>query len=118
MISAMAGANWRIYSTPHLLDEIERVLERLGFSRRFAVLTSERVRRRSRMVEAGTSHHRVAEDEADTPILRAAMAASVDFLVTNDRHILALDPCEGVRIISMAQYFDLLVNEGLIQPKA
>lgn len=67
------------------------------------------------MIEPGASHHNVPEDIKDTPILRAAVAAGVDYLVTNDRHLLPLDPYEGVRILSMTQYLELLVNEGMIR---
>ncbi len=44
------------------------------------------------------------------------MTAGVDYLVTNDRHLLGLDPYEGLRIISMSEYRQTLVNEGLIDP--
>jgi len=35
--------------------------------------------------------------------------------VTNDRHMLRLDPFEGLRIISMNAYHDLLEEEGLLR---
>ena len=47
-------------------------------------------------------------------ILQAALAAGADYLVTNDRHLLALHPYEGLRIISMTDYFELLRSEGLL----
>ena len=66
------------------------------------------------MVEPGTSRHGVPDDVKDTPILCAALEAGVDFLVTNDRHLLGLNPYEGLRIVSMTEYYDILVSEGLI----
>ena len=68
------------------------------------------------MVEPGASRHEVPLDVKDTPVLRAALEASVDYLVTNDRHLLDLDPYEGLRIISMTEYHRILVSEGLIRP--
>ena len=50
----------------------------------------------------------------DNPILRTALHSGADYLVTNDRHLLALDPYEGLRIISMSEYYELLRNQGLI----
>jgi hypothetical protein len=35
--------------------------------------------------------------------------------VTNDQHLLGLDPFEGLRIISMAAYHDLLSSYGLLE---
>lgn len=115
LLDATTRASWRIYSCEHLLDELERVLvDRLGFSRRLAKLARGRVIRRSELVDPGESRHEVPNDAADTPILRAALAAGAHYLVTNDRHLLDLDPYEGVRIISMSEYRELLVREGLL----
>jgi predicted nucleic acid-binding protein len=117
MLAATEQGTWRIYSSGYVLDELERVLtEGLGFSRRLALLSRGRIMRRAAMVEPGASRHTVVDDVADTPILRAALAAGVDYLVTNDRHLLDIDPYEGLRIVSMTQYRQLLVNEGLIRP--
>ncbi len=41
-------------------------------------------------------------------------AAHADYLVTNDPHLLTLNPYEGLLIISMAEYHQLLVAEGLM----
>ena len=66
------------------------------------------------MVEPGPSRHNVPDDVKDSPVLRAVIAVGVDYLVTNDSHLLALNPYEGVRVISMIEYFELLVGEGLL----
>jgi predicted nucleic acid-binding protein len=79
-----------------------------------AVLSRQRTLRRSRLIEPGASRHVVPQDMNDSPILRAALAAGVDYLATNDRHLLALHPYEGLQIISMADYRRLLAAEGLI----
>jgi predicted nucleic acid-binding protein len=56
-----------------------------------------------------------AEDTPDdSPILRAALTASVDYLVTNDPHLLDLSPYEGLRNVSMSAYYRLLHAEGLL----
>jgi len=116
LLEATERASWRVYSSRYLLDELERVLtDKLGFPRRLAQLARMRIVRRASLVEPGASHHVVQQDIDDSPILRAAVAASVDYLVTNDRHLLALDPYEGLRIISMTEYRQILVNEGLIR---
>lgn len=118
MVEATQRASWRIYCSTVVLDEVERVLTvKLGFSRRFALLTQNRIIRRARLVEADVAIHDVPDDPADTPILSAAVAAGVDYLVTNDAHLLTLDPYRGLRIISMSEYQRLLVHEGLLTPE-
>ena len=116
MLAVTERASWRIYASTHVLDELERVItEELGFSRRLASLSRRRIIRRASMVEPGASRHGVPQDVKDTPVLRAALAAGADYLVSNDRHLLDLDPYEGLRIVSMTEYHNLLVSEGLIR---
>lgn len=115
MLAATENASWRIFVSDYLLEEIERVLtDYLGFSDRLARLTRQRTARRAIYIAERPSRHVVPNDPADSPILRAALEAGADFLVTNDKHLLALSPYEGLRILSMAEYYELLVNEGLI----
>jgi predicted nucleic acid-binding protein len=114
MLAATKRPSWRMYASTHVLDELERVMTELGFSRRLASLSRRRILRRAIMAEPGASRHDVPMDVKDTPVLRAALDAGVDYLVTNDRHLLDLDPYEGLRIISMTEYHRILVSEGLI----
>ena len=117
MLNATEKASWRIFASTYLLDELERVLTKeLGFTRRLALLSRRRIIRRADMVDPGVSRHNVPHDVADTPILRAALGAGADYLVTNDRHLLDLNPYEGLRIVSMAEYHQILVNEGVLLP--
>lgn len=115
MLFATAGASWRIFVSSYVLEELERVLtEDLAFPRRLGRLTRERCRRRAHHINELPSRHQVPDDPADSPILRAAVDAGVDYLVTNDKQLLKLDPYEGLRIISMTGYYQLLVEEGLL----
>jgi predicted nucleic acid-binding protein len=116
MLSATVAASWRIFINGHVLDEIRHVLiDYLGFSARLARLTCERCARRAIWVEGPGPRHEVPGDPADVAILNAALHAGADYLVTNDRHLLECDPCEGLRIVSMSGYYGLLTAEGLIQ---
>ncbi|MBA3480229.1 MAG: PIN domain-containing protein [Pirellulales bacterium] len=115
MIAATIAARWRMYSRSHLLEEAERVLvEKLGLSTRLGRLTTLRIRRRSTFVNLPASRHEVSSDPADSPILQAALTAGVDFLVTNDKHLLELNPYESLRIISMTDYFELLGTQKVL----
>jgi predicted nucleic acid-binding protein len=90
------------------------MVERLDCTRRFAILTRRRARRRAFLVDPPSSRHRVPDDPADSPILQAALAAGVDYVVTNDAHLLALSPYEGLRLLSMGNYRLLLRERGLL----
>jgi len=115
IIEATQRGKWRIYSSKYLLQELERVLvEDLEFSLRSALLIHKRVLSRSTLVESESSAE-VTEDPKDSPILQAALSCGADYLVSNDQHLLRLDPFEGLRIISMNAYHDLLEDEGLLR---
>ncbi len=114
MIQATVAASWRIYVSSYVAAETQRVIgEKLGYPRRFAFLTRLRILRRAVVVEPATSRHVVPGDSADDPILAAAVAAGVHYLVTNDKDLLQMDPYEGMRIITMHDYRRLLEEEGL-----
>lgn len=115
MIAATISARWRIYSSQHILDELQRVMTRLGFSRRLATLTQRRIQRRSNVITVPSSRHAVERDPQDSPILRAALTCGADYLVTNDRHLLTLDPYEGIEVVSMDQYLRIIEVQGLIE---
>ncbi|HXU34230.1 MAG TPA: putative toxin-antitoxin system toxin component, PIN family [Thermoanaerobaculia bacterium] len=115
MLAATVKAAWRISISPYVLDEIEQVMSvQLRFSRRFAFLTRQRAKRRATLVEPGPSRHQVPGDPGDSPILQAAIAASVDILVTNDAVLLGLSPYEGLEILSMSSYYRLLLDRRLL----
>jgi len=117
MLEATRKASWRILTSSYVLAEIERVMvERLGFSRRFALLTRRRVQRRAILVEpVRSSRHRVPGDPDDSPILQAALAARADYLITNDTALLELSGYEGLRILSMSDYYGLLKDRRLLE---
>jgi len=116
LVQATQKAGWRIFCSGYVLDELERVLtESFGFSARLGTLSRRRVLHRARLVEPGASRHEVVKDIKDSPILKAALAGRADYLVTNDKELLALHPYEGLQIISMTTYFELLKNEGHIR---
>lgn len=95
MVEATLKARWRVFVSDHILVEVQRVLaEKLSLSRRFAAMTRHRVARRCASVEPPESRHHVSADADDTPVLRTAIEAGADYLVTNDRDLLRLDPYE------------------------
>jgi uncharacterized protein len=118
MFRATLDARWRIFCSSPVLDEIQRILvQKFGFNPRLGRLTQERVRRRTTLVvPLHSSRHKVEQDAEDSAILQSALAAGADLLVTNDKVLLALNPYEGLQIISMTEYLNILVNEGFLNP--
>ena len=81
----------RIDVSRYIVDEMTAVMtDDLGLTRRAAALAAIRALRRGSLVEPVASRHTVPRDPADSEILRTALQAGADYLVTNDRHLLAL----------------------------
>lgn len=78
MIAATLAGRWRVYCSDHVLDEVGRVIRRLGFAQRVATLTQRRVRQRSTLVEPPASRHAVRDDPArsSAPPSRAGQTTS------------------------------------------
>lgn len=115
-ISATLKARWKIFSCPTILTELDRVIRtKFNRSQSFANATVQAVRDVSDVAEEPVTRHHVPGDPDDTPILRAAIAVGVDYLVTGDAKLLALSPVEGVRIITLAEYLHMLQGYGFAQ---
>jgi putative PIN family toxin of toxin-antitoxin system len=115
-IEATLKARWKIFVCQTILTEVDRIIRtKFNRSRSFASATIQTLRDISEIAEEPLSRHRVPGDPDDTPILRASIAAGADYLVTRDSKLLALNPMESVRIITVAEYLDVLQAHGFAQ---
>ncbi|OGE90873.1 MAG: putative toxin-antitoxin system toxin component, PIN family [Candidatus Doudnabacteria bacterium RIFCSPHIGHO2_01_FULL_50_11] len=53
----------------------------------------------------------VVEDPEDNKILESAIAASAQFLITSDQHLLKLNPYESIAIVTPAEFWNRLEDE-------
>ena len=56
------------------------------------------------LIYPSQTFHVVMEDPDDNKVLDAAYAASVDFIVSGDKHLLSLKQWENISILSPAQF--------------
>lgn len=57
-----------------------------------------------------TSRLRVVKDEPDNRILECACQTQADFIVSGDRHLLALKAYRGVQMIRLADFLELVAE--------
>jgi putative PIN family toxin of toxin-antitoxin system len=55
--------------------------------------------------------HVVLDDPKDDMVVATAVAAQAQYLVSGDRHLLSLGRYEGIAIISVRQFLDMLGDE-------
>lgn len=96
----------RLFSSPALLAELEDVLGRSKFSRRFAAagLTPGGLvlsyRTATAIVEAATIDPVIRVDPDDDEVLACAVACDAQAIVSGDPHLLALGEFRGVPIVT------------------
>ena len=107
-----------LFSSTVLLDELANVLRRRKFNARLASrgLTAEFLIRRYRtittLVHPARVDRVVAADADDDHVVAAALGAGAEAIATGDRHLLALDPYRGIRILAPAGVLELLELSG------
>jgi uncharacterized protein len=95
-----------LFMSRSILVELGEVLRRPKFA-----LDAERIayflqaiEETSTLVAATKIRDKPSRDPADVKILECALAAEADYIVTGDDDLLVLDPYQGIRILSAADY--------------
>lgn len=115
VIRATAKARWRMYTSLYILEEFERIaIEKLQRPKADVKKIRRSIERMCDVVTPKPSRHIVPADADDTPILATAIAANADYLVSRDSDLLSLDPYEGIRIVSLAEFHRILELSSLL----
>jgi putative PIN family toxin of toxin-antitoxin system len=69
-------------------------------------------------VEPAQTPRAVPDDPEDDKLVAVALAANADALITNDRHLLALDPLGPTRILRPAAFLRMWRNGCTAEPDA
>ena len=97
----LAGAGHQLYSSPEILLEYETVLARdFDYSLEVSRLLAEQLLEKLILVIPKEKISFVKEDADDDKVLECAAAASADFIVTYDKHLLKLGKFRGTGILT------------------
>jgi len=104
----------RLAISDDILNEVERVLQRpkFGWTRdqvddalRGLLLITEHVRPTQR-IEV------VNDDPTDNRIIECAAASGSEYLVSGDRHLLKVGQYQGVKIVTPADFIEIMAQQG------
>jgi len=91
IVGAGRAEMFSVYISDFIVREIRNVLlNHFHTTRRFASLTERRALRFARLVPTRQRRFKEVLDQKDHPVLETAINAGADYLVTGDRHLLAV----------------------------
>jgi len=109
-IQAVYKEKVRLITSPEILFEFEEVLTRPKFP-----YTREHIKdilaltiNISEVVHPKATVNIVKDDPDDNKIIEAAMAGKADYIVTGDKHLLALKRVKGIEIVSPREFIIML----------
>lgn len=92
-----------------ILDEFaEKLILKFKFSQDMAQLAVEEVRSYSRLVEISTTLKAVAADLDDDMVVECAEVGSATYIVTGDKHLLALEKYGEIEIVKASEFIELI----------
>jgi len=100
--------------SPATAEELAEVLGRAKFDHYVSSRTRQRFLaaevHRAHVVETNQSFN-ICRDPKDDKFLELAVCSNVSFLVTGDKDLLALNPFQGISILTPAQFLAALTSE-------
>jgi len=90
----------KIYTTPEILSEYQKVLKRdFDFSDEEVAEITEKILLFVMVVHPNQKVDFVKEDPSDNIIIECALESSSEYIITYDKHLLNLKECKEIKII-------------------
>jgi len=109
ILTAARQRRIRLDISPPLRQEISRVLrEKFGWSDERLQALAVRLSRFTTLVHPTITLDAVPDDPDDNRVLECAVAAGSHYIVSGDRDLLSLGQYEGIRIVRVAEFMELI----------
>lgn len=108
--AARQGKCLSVTCEPILAELAEKLQIKRGFDAGKAAETTDEIRVSSKVVAVPGTLKFVAADPDDDVVLECAAIGQAQYLVSGDRHLLALHNYRGIQIVNAAEFMALLQN--------
>lgn len=114
ILTCIRRGAYELFISPFILSELDRVLrEKFRFTNKETDVRVDAIRAIAHVVASTERIAVVTANDDDNRILECAAAAQAEFLVTGDKeHLLPLEFYHGTKIVTPAQYLDLLKQDS------
>ena len=106
--AARQGRCLSLTSEAILAEFTEKLQLKRGFDSAKATEAADEIRSFSRTIITSGTLRVIADDPDDDAVLECAVAGQADYLVSGDRHLLALSRYQNIQIIRAADFLALL----------
>lgn len=84
----------------------DEIIEKIGDKALICSQVCQKVLQNSELVNVNEHTNVVTNDPDDNKILECAKAGNVDYVITNDNHILTLKEFEGIKIVTPKEFLE------------
>jgi hypothetical protein len=102
------------HTTDDIIAEIKNVMSRPKIAQRLSMVEISFIisnfERFSRKITANEKIDLVKEDPDDNKFLECAVAASADYIISGDEHLLKIREFRGTKMLSPAEFIEMLKN--------
>ena len=96
-----------------IMEEVKRVLDlKFHWPQEDIAFIEKRIASFSTHVEPIQTINAVKEDPTDNRILECAAAGGSEYLITGDRHLLKLGQFAGTKIVTAADFLEIMAQQG------
>jgi len=99
---------YQLLVTEEIIQEVLRVLKRLNVNLDIVTDWDKSIRKNAITVVPHRKIEAIKEDPADNKFLECAVESHADYIVTGDRHLKMLNQFEGIKIVSVNDFLDIL----------
>lgn len=99
---------YQLFVTEEIIQEILRVMQELNVSLDIVIDWDKALKKNAIIVVPTRKVEAIREDPQDNKFLECAVESHVDYIVTGDKHLKRLNEFEGIKIINVRKFLDIL----------
>lgn len=99
---------YQLFVTEEIIQEVLRVMIRLNVNADIIVDWDKTIRKNAIQVVPTRKIEVIEEDPTDNKFLECAVESNADYIVTGDKHLKKLSEFEGIKIVDVREFLDIL----------